>query len=50
MVETCEEDAEYGKLFRLSTSDKRDLYQRWEILQEQRAGNTASAVKGSDIK
>ena len=30
---------------RLSTSDKRDLYARWEILQEHRAGHMASAIE-----
>jgi len=45
MVELCEASAEYSKAFRLTTSDKRDLYQRWEILSEQRAGNTASVIE-----
>ena len=45
MVQTCEADPVYGQLFKLSTSDKRDLYARWEILQEHRAGQTASAIE-----
>jgi len=45
MVETCEDDPTYGQLFKLSTSDKRDLYARWEILQEHRAGHVASAIE-----
>ena len=45
MVELCEADREYAKAFRLTTSDKRDLYQRWEILQTHRAGNTASVIE-----
>jgi glycosyltransferase involved in cell wall biosynthesis len=45
MVETCEDDPTYNQLFRLSTSDKRDLYARWEILQEHRAGRMASAIE-----
>jgi glycosyltransferase involved in cell wall biosynthesis len=45
MVETCEADVRYGPLFHLSTSDKRDLYARWEILQEHRAGHVASAIE-----
>jgi glycosyltransferase involved in cell wall biosynthesis len=45
MVEMCEADREYAKAFRLTTSDKRDLYQRWQILSERRAGNTASAIE-----
>ena len=45
MVETCEDDLTYGRIFRLSTSDKRDLYARWEILQEHRAGRIASAIE-----
>jgi hypothetical protein len=45
MVESCEDDPTFSQLFRLSTSDKRDLYARWEILQEHRAGHTASAIE-----
>ncbi|CAN5680401.1 hypothetical protein BH09PLA1_BH09PLA1_29560 [soil metagenome] len=45
MVQTCEADSVYGTLFKLSTSDKRDLYARWEILQEHRAGKMASAIE-----
>jgi hypothetical protein len=45
MVETCESDPKFGRRFKLSTSDKRDLYERWQILAEQRAGNTASVIE-----
>jgi glycosyltransferase involved in cell wall biosynthesis len=45
MVETCEDDPQYGQLFKLTTSDKRDLYARWEILQEHRVGHMASAIE-----
>jgi hypothetical protein len=45
MVETCEADPRYGRRFRLTTADKRDLYERWLILSEQRAGNTASVIE-----
>jgi hypothetical protein len=45
MVQTCEADPVFGSLFKLSTSDKRDLFARWEILQEHRAGHTASAIE-----
>jgi glycosyltransferase involved in cell wall biosynthesis len=45
MVETCEADPKYGRRFKLSTSDKRDLYERWQILAERRAGNTASLIE-----
>lgn len=45
MVESCEADRTLGRIFKLSTSDKRDLYARWAILQEQRAGNVASTIE-----
>ncbi len=45
MVEGCEADKNYSRQFRMTTADKRDLYARWEILQEQRAGNVASTIE-----
>lgn len=41
VVEDAERDPRLGSTFGLSDDDKRNLYIRWEILQEHLAGNTA---------
>jgi len=42
MVESCERDPRYGAKFKLSPDDRKEIFARWELLQERHNGNEAA--------